>query len=62
MARRGVAPADLPDMRAMRLVFQHGLWATDAVASRIGLRQGCRLSHLVFRWVMEVLLGDIQAT
>lgn len=57
MLRRGVAPpivaAYLRNMRGNELVFVHDGWRTRPIHPSIGLRQGCSLSPVVFRWVME---------
>lgn len=55
--RRRVPPpvvaAYLRDMRGSELIFVHDGWKTRPIRPSIGLRQGCSLSPLVFRWVME---------
>lgn len=55
--RRGVPPlvvaADLRDMRHSELLIARAGWQTRPIAPTVGLRQGCSLSRLVFRWVLE---------
>lgn len=40
-------------LRSGRMVFRHSGWATEGIAPPIGLRQGCGVSPMIFRWTME---------
>lgn len=57
MRRRGVPEAVIDsyiqEMRETTLEFGHGAWCTKGVAAIAGLRQGCDLSPMVFRWILE---------
>lgn len=43
------------------VVFQHNDWERSAIAPRVGLRQGCSASPLLFRWVLQDALADPEA-
>lgn len=64
MHRRGVpAPVGalyLREIRASTLVFGHIGWHTAPVSPTIGLRQGCGVSPMVFRWIMEDIFVEVQ--
>lgn len=42
-------------MRSSELVFLQGNWRTRPVTPSVGLRQGCSLGPLIFRWCVEDL-------
>lgn len=61
--RGGVLPqvigASSRDMRSTRMVFKDGIWAIDEAALRIGIRQGCSLPPVIFRWTTEETRGEV---
>lgn len=61
MRKRGPEPvvsAYVRDMRDTELVFEHAGWKTQGIQPTVGLRQGCSLSPLACRWVMEDLMAE----
>lgn len=43
------------EVRSAEIVFSHGVWSIRPVRPTIGLRQGCSVSPVVFRWVLSGL-------
>lgn len=48
------------DVRSTQLVFQHVGWHTEGIIHTVRLRQGCFLSPLVSRLVMEDLVAEVR--
>lgn len=65
MRTRGVATpiiaVFLRDLGSSHLEFDHNSWSTSAIRPNIGLRQGCSLSRLSFRWVAEDSISEARA-
>lgn len=58
---RPLALAYLREAARTALVFQHNDWETSAVSPKVGLRQGCSASPMLFRWVVQDALADLEA-
>lgn len=57
---RPVIAAYLRELRSARMVFRHSGWATEGIAPSVGLRQGCSVSPMIFRWTMEEVFEAVK--
>lgn len=49
------------DLQNSKAILKHGGWRTTPIQQRVGLRQGCSFSPLVFRWILEDTLAELHA-
>lgn len=61
--RRGVpqplAASYIREIGATSLQFRHSSWQTKPITPTLGLRQGCSLSPMVFRRVLEDVMAPL---
>lgn len=65
--RRRCAPeafalASIREMRRASMAFEHCDWSTPPVTAGVGLRQGCSVAPMVFRWILPECMSELQET